>query len=159
MGRLTKPEAFEAGDIVRSTASATYNRPLAAGFWATSFVWGRNHKTETKQNTSSFLAESLLQLLGKNYLTGRVEVVDKDELFAHAGDHELSEPLAGSVFRIGAYRLGYTRGVKLISGLQTGIGGNFTLYTLPSELKAFYSEHPASFLFYFRIRPETNVAP
>jgi hypothetical protein len=34
VGRLTHPEAAEPGDVVRSTASVTYNRPLAAGNWA-----------------------------------------------------------------------------------------------------------------------------
>ena len=39
VGRLERPEALEPGDIVRSTASVTYNRPLAAGLWATSLIW------------------------------------------------------------------------------------------------------------------------
>jgi hypothetical protein len=45
IGRLHQPEASEPGDIVRSTASVTYNRPLSTGNWASSLIWGRNHKT------------------------------------------------------------------------------------------------------------------
>ncbi|MBI3933149.1 MAG: hypothetical protein HY316_00560 [Acidobacteria bacterium] len=151
LGRLAKPEALEAGDIVRSTASLTYNKPLPGGFWATSLMWGRNHKTDPKQNINSYLAESLVQISQQNYVTGRLELVDKDELFAHNGDGELTEPTA--VFRIGAYTLGYARAVKLFLGIQSAIGGNFTVYTLPGTLKPSYGEHPTSFLLYFRIHP------
>jgi hypothetical protein len=149
IGRLKRPEAFESGDIVRSTASVTYNRPRTAGVWATSLIWGRNHKTETGQNLNSYLAESLVQLSPANSLTGRVELVDKDELFAHGSDREISGPMG--VFRIAAYTLGYTRNVKLVRRFQTGLGGNLTLYMLPEALKPFYGKHPASLLFYFRL--------
>lgn len=159
VGRLKKPEELEAGDIIRSTASVTYNKPLASGFWASSLIWGRNHKTETQQNINSYLAESLLQFSGKNYLTARVELVDKDELFAGGADRPTSDLFAGSVFRIAAYTFGYTRDVKLIDGLKTGLGGNFTTYTFPGELKPFYGEHPASFVIYFRMRPEAGANP
>src|SRR5712692_309469 len=44
VGSLAHPEALEPDDIVRSTASITYSKPLSGGHWATSFIWGRNHK-------------------------------------------------------------------------------------------------------------------
>ena len=47
---LTRPEATEPGDVVRSTASVTYNRPFAGGNWASSLIWGRNHKTAEQHN-------------------------------------------------------------------------------------------------------------
>src|SRR5207244_4527148 len=58
-GRLTRPEAAEPGDIVRSTGSVTYNRPLTNGNWATSLIWGRNHKTPAPRNLNSYLLESV----------------------------------------------------------------------------------------------------
>ena len=81
VGRLTHPEAAEPGDVVRSTASLTYNRPLTNGNWASSLIWGRNHKTAEQHNLNSYLAESVYQFKGMNYVTGRFELVDKDELF------------------------------------------------------------------------------
>jgi hypothetical protein len=143
VGRLTHPEALDPGDIVRSTASVTYNRPLPAGNWATSFIWGRNYKTSDKHDAHSGLVESLLQFRRKNYLTGRIEVVDKDELFANAG-----------IFRIAACTLGYTRDVNLVPGVRTGFGGNFTLYTVPDAIQRSYGEHPAAFLLYLRVAPK-----
>jgi hypothetical protein len=150
-GRLNEPEELEQTDIVRSTASITYNRPLAAGNWATSLIWGRNHKTFNQSNTNSYLLESVLQFLNRNYLAGRVELVDKDELFAH-GEQGEHHPLENRVFRIGAYTLGYTRDVPLIPYLQTGIGANFTLYDVPDALTPYYGNRPAAFIAYLRFR-------
>ena len=141
VGRLGRPEQLERDDIVRSTASVTYNRPLAAGNWATSLIWGRNHKTIEKRNLNSYLAESVLQFRHRNYLTARFELVDKDELFE-----------TGSTFRIAAYTIGYTRNVKLLPGLETGFGGNVTLYTVPAAIQPSYGNYPFGAMVYMRVR-------
>ena len=153
VGRLTHPEAAEPGDIVRSTASITYNLPLTDGDWATSAIWGRNHKTAQHRNINSYALESMLHFREKNFVTGRVELVDKDELFDNNPAVKASlAQTAGSVFRIGAYTLGYTRDFKLIPRLETGLGGNFTVYTLPGAIKPFYGDHPAAFYVFARLR-------
>ena len=67
----------------------------------------------------------------RNFLTSRIEYVDKDELFAD--DLALEEQLArtaGSTFRIGAYTAGYTRDIGTFKMIETGIGANASLYTL-----------------------------
>ncbi len=153
VGRLSRPEALEADDIIRSTASITYNRPLRAGHWASSLIWGRNHKTVERNNINAYAVESLLQVQGKSYLTGRMELVDRDELFNdRPAVKQRLEQTVGSVFRVAAYTLGYTRDINMIPGLQTGLGGNFTLYTVPHALKEFYGQRPAGFLLYLRFR-------
>src|SRR4051812_4303486 len=81
VGRIAHPEELEPGDQVRATASLHYTRPLAVGSWSTSFVWGRNHSTESRRNSNAYLAESVLPIGRGNFLTGRAELVDKDELF------------------------------------------------------------------------------
>ena len=58
-GRLTHPEALEAGDQVRSTASVTYNKPYARGNWASSVIWGRVHKTGDGANLNGYGVESV----------------------------------------------------------------------------------------------------
>src|SRR5271166_2281744 len=48
-GRLTNPERQSPGDVVRSTASLSYSRPLADGeAWSSSLIWGRNHDVVTQ---------------------------------------------------------------------------------------------------------------
>jgi hypothetical protein len=151
-GRLKHPEELESGDIQRTTASVTYNQTRPDGFWATSFIWGWNHKIEPDLNVYSFLIETLWQFRRKNYVTGRVEFVDKDELFANHNEHPQVEEPVGKVFNIHAFTIGYARDFDLIPRFSTGIGANVTVYATPSELDPFYGKNPNGFLLYFRIR-------
>ncbi len=154
-GRLHNPEAIEPGDVLRTTASVTYNRPYEMGDWATSFIWGRNHKTATHGNTNSYLLESVVRFRMNNYLTGRIELLDRDELFADqpAILHQLAES-GGTVFRIAAFTGGYTRDFHLVPHLVTGIGGNISLYKIPAAIQPFYGAHPAAFYLFLRFRLE-----
>jgi hypothetical protein len=105
---------------------------------------------------NSYLAESVVPIARKNYVTGRVELVDKDELFE-------DDPLAqealdahyGTTFRISAYTIGYTRDVELFRQVETGIGFNFTAYSLPGEIKPYYGDRPVggNMFIRFRLRP------
>ncbi|MEI9814873.1 MAG: hypothetical protein WDO18_20525 [Acidobacteriota bacterium] len=153
-GHLTNPERDHPGDVFRTTASLHYTRPTGGGnAWSTSLIWGRNHNQASKQNLNSYLLESLYPVTRKDFLTGRIELVDKNELFAN--DHELEEEIAqkfGSTFRIQAYTAGYTRDVPLIHNVETGIGANLTAYVAPSALNAFYGDHPWGVSMYLRVR-------
>jgi hypothetical protein len=158
VGRLTHPEALEPGDQVRSTGSLSYSKPMAGSSWSSSLIWGRSHFTDTGRNLNSYLAESFLPVSRKNFLTGRIELVDKDELFN--GDPELEQhldQLYGSTFRIGAYTLGYTRDISLFSHVETGIGANFSLYSLPDAIKPYYGNHPIGGNIFIRFRLRKNT--
>lgn len=146
-GRLTHPEALEAGDQIRTTASLSYSKPMPGGSWSSSLIWGRNHYTATQMNANSFLAESVIPVHKMNFITGRFELVDKNELFP-----EIQPVLTA---RIGEYTAGYTRDVNLLKKLETGVGANVTFYTLPDDIKPAYGNHPISGNVYirFRLRP------
>jgi hypothetical protein len=153
MGRLAHPEALEPGDQVRSTASLEYTRPLPGGSWASSFIWGRNHETATGRNLNSYLLESVLPIGRKNFVTGRAELVDKDELFAGQPLIEQNlDVLYGSTFRIGEYTIGYTRDIDLFRHVETGIGANFTAYSLPDSIKPYYGDRPLGGNVFIRVR-------
>ncbi len=155
-GRLVHPEALEPGDQTRATASIEYSRPLPGGSWSSTLAWGRTHSTATFRNLNSYLAESVLPVTPRNFITGRFELVDKDELFSDQPALEQRlEPLYGSTFRIGAYTLGYTRDIDLFQHVATGIGANFTAYTLPDAIKPYYGAHPVggNIFVRFRLRP------
>jgi hypothetical protein len=136
VGRLAHPERQAPGDVLRSTASLHYT----SGGWFSSLIWGRNHDTATHRDSNSLLAESVFPIRRRNFLTGRVEVVDKDEL------------LPGRPVRIGAYTLGYTRDFPVFPRLQIGIGANLTAYTLPDSIKPYYGNHPVGLNVYLRVR-------
>lgn len=156
VGRIAHPEALEPGDQVRATASLQYSRPMPGGAWSSSFIWGRNHSTATFRNLNSYLVESVFPLTRKNFITGRAELVDKDELFNGQPDIERHlDTLYGSTFRIGAYTIGYTRDVNVLRFVETGIGANFSTYSLPNAIKPYYGNHPVggNIFVRFRLRP------
>ncbi len=153
VGRLTHPEALSPGDQVRATASLAYSRPLGGSAWSSSFIWGRNHDTLTHRDLNSYLVESVLPIRKKNFITGRAELVDKDELFDNQPLIEAQlDHTYGSTFRIGAYTVGYTRDIALFSHLETGLGANVTLYSLPNPIKPYYGSRPIAANIFLRLR-------
>jgi hypothetical protein len=139
-GRLTQPEALEPGDQIRTTASVTYVRPFARGDWATSLIWGRVHKTGNGDNLNGFDLESVARFRSSNYVTGRIEAVDKDEL------------VASGIHRIGAYTAGYTRDIPLIPRIASGLGANLTAYSMDPDVHRYYGAHPVAVLVFLRFR-------
>jgi hypothetical protein len=144
-GHLVHPEALEAGDVNRQTASVAYNRALASGNWATTLIWGRNFKQTTRRVQNSYLLESTLNFARRNYAYTRLEVVDKDELFPQA--------LSAASYRIGAYTFGGVR--DLVQGRygQLGLGADVTFYSKPVVFDAVYGRNPVSWHVFLRFRP------
>jgi hypothetical protein len=145
IGRLEHPEALEPGSQWRQTASVEYNRPLARGNWASSLIWGRVHKVATGTNLNSYLLESTLNFLERNYAFTRLELVDKDELFPQAPTHP--------TYRIGAYTFGGVRDLVQNHAWQLGLGADVIFYSKPSALNPVYGAHPVSFQIFLRLRP------
>jgi hypothetical protein len=150
MGRLVHPEALEAGDQVRTTASVSYSKAIGDSAWSSSFIWGRNHYAATQQNADSYLVESVLPFRKMNFLTGRIELCDKNELFPKAA------PVITA--RIGAYTAGYTRDVKLFRNVETGFGANVTFYSLPGDIKPEYGNRPVAGNVFIRFRLRAPAA-
>ena len=153
-GRLTHPERQQAGDVVRTTASISYAQPMANGrAWATSVIWGRNHETASGRDLNAYLAETVWPFGRKNALTGRVEIVAKDELFANTPALESAlAATAGSVFQVKAYTGGYTRILHTFGAMETAAGANFTAYGVPVAIQPYYGSHPFAANMYIRFR-------
>lgn len=153
VGRLTRPERQEPGDVIRSTASLHYSTPMQGSSWSSSLIWGRNHETLDHRNLNSYVLESVAPFRRKNFFTGRIELVDKDELFSDQPDLEAQlDRTVGSTFRIAAYTAGYTRDIGVFQNVETGIGANFTTYTVPAAIQPYYGSHPVSVNIYARLR-------
>ena len=152
-GRIAQPEGPGTGDQIRLTSSVEYTRPMGDSAWSTSVIWGRNHDTATRRNLNSYLIESVVPVGAKNFLTGRAERVDKDELFAAQPAIEAAlDATAGSTFRVGSYTVGYTRDFALWEALETGIGFNVSTYSLPSAIKPYNGDHPVVGSVFLRVR-------
>lgn len=150
-GFLKKPERAEPDldHMHRTTASAIYNKNFSeTKNWASTFVWGQNHKEG--HATNSFLFESDYTF-GKNSIFGRVERVQKDghELVI---DHD--DPAHDGVFWVGAYSIGYLRDIVKDKGIDVGLGGMATFNTNPVGLVPTYggTKH-SGFQFFLRFRP------
>jgi hypothetical protein len=154
VARLSSPENQAPGeDIVRMTASASYNRPLANGNWATTLIWGRNRVLPDEEIFNAYTFESTLRFHMRNYVWTRIENVDRsNELLLGAApppanfhEHFLA--------RVQAYSVGYDRDIDLLPHLATAIGAQVNWYGVPAALRAQYGEHPAGVMLFLRVRP------
>src|SRR5437870_13457164 len=154
-GFLRHPEALEPGDVRRTTASISYNRPFERGNWATSLIWGRNHLNSSDKvgNLNGYTAESTVNFLDKNYLYTRLELVDKDDLLRNADRALLGITQDHPSFRIGAYTFGGVRDIWNTDKVSLAIGSDLTFYSKPSILDRIYGANPVSWKLFFRIRP------
>jgi hypothetical protein len=158
-GHLTRLEALEPGNVVRAIASVEYIAPRPHGnAFATTFIWGRNWKTAGKYGSTAVLAETVVPFKEKNFVTGRYEWSQRDELFAN--DPTLAEKLFAETgsrwFDINAYTVGYTRDIGIFWNVATGLGANVMLYGIPDSIKPYYGDHPLGVSVYLRLRLKKN---
>jgi hypothetical protein len=154
-GFLKNPEALEPGDVRRTTASISYNRPFERGNWASSLIWGRNHESHGGEifNLNGYVAESTLKFLDRNYFYTRLELTDKNQLLRAADRISLGITDDHPSFRIGAYTFGGARDVWNTEKTSLAIGSDLTFYSKPSLLDPIYGSNPVSWKIFFRVRP------
>lgn len=154
-GHLTRPEALETGDVNRTTASLQYVLPRSHGHaWSTTLLWGQDDKLAAKYRINAVLAESVYPFGEKNFVTGRYEWSQRDELFADNPtlQHQLVLKNGRPYFDINSYTVGYTRDLVTLHGVETGLGANISLYGIPSIIKSYYGDHPVGVSFFLRVR-------
>jgi hypothetical protein len=147
-GHITNPEVTEPGrDKIRLTASAGYHHigDIDTALFA---AWGQNR--EAHGHLNAFLFESNIAWLDRNYLYSRAEVAMKDIL--NAGGYDPAGFLEPHVFsRVGAFTLGYTHDINHGTRARVGIGGDVTMYDVPTNLKENYGG-PVSLHLFVRVR-------
>src|SRR5262249_49157184 len=138
IGRINNREATHPlRDTLRTTASLTYFRPLARGYWATSLIWGRNNDLAytalpgaapalpadpplralhigsvpprvPNQVYNSWLIESTVRF-SRNWIWGRIENVDKDSTLLYEEAPFVLLVDEQRFARVQAYTAGYER--------------------------------------------------
>jgi hypothetical protein len=151
-GYIKSPEELHPETkIHRTTASAIYNLPLGRDSnWSNTFVWGQNNATE-EGKTQSFLIES-------NYQRGRNTVYFRWERVQKSG-HELvlDEADESEIFPVSGYSLGYVRDLSHGTGIDIGLGTQFTINDRPDSLDRYYGDDLGyAFQFFLRIRPSQH---
>jgi hypothetical protein len=153
IAQLHSPEALVPDeDVRRMTASVLYNRPIRDGNWASMLLWGRNESLQDGNIGNSYLAESTLKFLRRNYIWGRIENVDRtNELLI--GEIPLPAGFTEGYFtRVQAYTAGYDREIGHLRHLSTSVGGQLMWYGVPDVLKKTYGSHPLGGLVFLRVR-------
>jgi hypothetical protein len=158
-GRLASPEAlFPTENQERMTASVMYNRPLRAGKlgdgnWASTLLWGRTRTLGTESIFNSYLLESTLRFMTRNYVWTRVENADRsNELLL--GEQALPPGFEETrIGRVQAYTFGYAHDFDVIPHLASALGAQITGYGVPDVLQPIYGTHPVGGLVFLRFRP------
>jgi hypothetical protein len=156
-GRIKSPESvFPNEDQERMTASAMYNRPLQRGNWASTILWGRTRSLEERTIFNSYLLESTLRFLSRNYAWTRIENAERsNELLL--GENPLPPGfMEKPIGRVQAYTVGYDRDFDVIPHLTTALGAQFTIYSAADTLRSIYGAHPLGAVIFVRVRPFTG---
>lgn len=130
----------------RTTASASYNRPLQDGNWATTVAWGRDDN-RPGDVLNAYLAESEFTWHAAHTVFACLERVQEDELFGSPS------PLAGQIVGVSKLSVGYIHDWSLGEHLYFGLGGLVSLYSLPSAVNAAYGS-PRSYMAFARLKLE-----
>ena len=155
---LSSPEQLHpAEDVQRMTASVSYNRPMPAGTWASTLLWGRNRVLQSGEVFNSYLAESTWQFAHHNRVWGRLENVDRTNELLLGKQTEPAGFDEHFLARIQAYSVGYDHDLPLVPQLSTAIGGQVTFYGKPDFLTPIYGQHPAGAILFIRVRPTGNA--
>jgi hypothetical protein len=145
-GRLKEPEALEEGNIVRTTASASWLKHDGDDFVAVTGAYGLNNTEDA--NRGALLVEATKRA-GRFTSYGRFEVVEVETgtlLDDHALGHAAKDTIAAAT-------IGGVRELPKWRGFETGIGAALTFYRVPDRLQATHGERPVSFQVFLRLRP------
>ena len=157
--RITSPEAlFASEDQERMTASVMYNRTLGdwksgPGNWASTALWGRTRSLRDDSIFTSYLFESTLRFLTRNYAWTRVENTDRSNELLFG---ETTLPPGFREERIGrvqAYTFGFAHDFDMIPHVASAVGLQFTTYGVPGILQPIYGSRPVGGVVFLRCRP------
>jgi hypothetical protein len=153
-GHLEHPESVEPGNQTRSTASVTYQKSTAGGFLAATAVAGRNQTPDGPEWGN--LLEWTWKFAGKNFIYGRLESVNRD-LYELMQKRQRPEGVPRQRTLVQAATLGFVRDIAWIPKVETGLGGDVTVYSFSSRLDPVYGSRPVSVHGFARVRFGTHA--
>jgi hypothetical protein len=148
-GRLKSPEALEPGNIVRSTASASWTKINGAAMSSVTAAYGRNDTDHGARD--AFFVEGAHRA-NLNTFYGRFEAVQVETALLQL-DIAPQGAVADAKDPVFAFTAGGVRDLFKARGFEGGLGADVTFYGVPDALRPMYSSHPVSFHVFFRLRP------
>ena len=152
-GRLTSPEELEPGNIVRSTASASWTRKNGTAISSVTAGYGRNDTEHGGRH--AFLVEGTRHANMTTFY-GRFEGLQVETALLQS-DVVVEGPAADRKDPVFALTVGGVRDVLAWHGFEGGIGADVSFYGVPSALQPSYSTRPVSFHVFFRLRPPAGA--
>ena len=144
-GFLKSPEQLEPTvNQHRTAASAIYSMKLDQGDWQTTLAWGRDNN-HPGNSLDAFLLESAISW-NQHTVFARAENAAKDELF------QVPSPLAGDIFRVSSFSLGYIYDIPVSDHLAFGLGAMGTIDAIPSKIEPAYGSSPTSYMLFTRLK-------
>ena len=141
-GRLESPEQLEPDvDVDRTTVSVIREFQWRDAQGEATLAWGRN-QSHPGRTLDAMLLEAAVGWGGATTLFGRLERVEKDELFPE------SDPRAHDVFDVGAWTLGFRYDFRRGGPLELGVGGAATFAQVPRGLRRVYGTSPTAGLLF-----------
>jgi hypothetical protein len=153
-GYITSIEALSPDENQeRMTASVMYNLPFRNGNWASTVLWGRAKSLPDNAIFNSYLLESTVRFVTRNYVWTRIENVDRsNELLL--GENSLPPDFVERpIGRVQAYTIGYDHDFDFIPRVATALGAQGTVYSDGPPLRAIYGAHPVGGAIFVRFRP------
>jgi hypothetical protein len=152
--RIRSPEQlFPSENQERMTASIMYNRPLRAGNWTSTALWGRTRSLGDGGKENSYLLESTLQFEERNHAWTRIENAGRSNELLN-GENPLPAGFEESpLTHVQAYTFGYDRDFDLVPHLASAIGAQVTAYGVGKPLQAIYGTDPVGVVVFLRLRP------
>jgi hypothetical protein len=153
-GHIVSIEALNPGENQeRMTASVMYNRPLKNGNWTSTILWGRAKSLPDNAIFNSYLLESTVRFVTRNYAWTRIENVDRsNELLLRENPLPpgfVEKPIG----RVQAYTFGYDHDFDFIPRVATALGAQATVYCDGAPFRAVYGAHPVGGAIFVRFRP------
>ena len=149
-GRLKDPEELGHGDIVRTTASASWLKQSGENFTAATAAYGMNNGDDV--NRASFVIEATKRS-GRYSTFGRLEFVEV-ETATLLGDDSIGHEEKDTV---SALTVGTVRELPRWRRLETGVGAAVTFYAVPDRLQTSYGVRPVSLQVFVRLRPAAGA--
>jgi hypothetical protein len=144
---------FPAEAQARMTSSVMYNKPFRKGNWASTVLWGRTNTIGAESVENSYLLESTVRFLTRNYAWIRIEDAGRTNLLI-LGENPLPPGFVERpIGHVQAYTLGFDRDFDPVPHLESALGAQLTSYVTPSALVPIYGSHPFGVALFLRFRP------
>lgn len=152
-GKLVEPEELEEGNVIRTTASASWFTKTSRGLRAATVGYGVN-KAHGEYRHGGF-GELTIERQPFS-VSGRLDVqqVETGVLLTGEVPHHDDESVPART--VAALTLGGTRQVLNWNGFEGDLGAHATFYRVPQILKATHGANPVSFQLFFRLRLPTG---